>query len=59
MPPRMAKIIYYNVSTAKYERMLALYLVEKDKPTSGWLMLWLFKVIDMGTLWKFRNTPKI
>jgi hypothetical protein len=28
--PRVAKIIYYNVR-AKYERMLALYLVEKHR----------------------------
>ena len=33
--PRVAKIIYYNVS-AKYKRMLAMYLVEKGR-TSMWL----------------------
>ena len=32
--PRVAKIIYYNVS-AKYEHMLALYLVEKHRTTTG------------------------
>jgi hypothetical protein len=32
--PRVAKIIYYNVR-AKYERMLALYLVEKHRTTTG------------------------
>ena len=36
--PRVAKIIYYNVS-AKYERMLALYLVEKHRTTTGALVL--------------------
>ena len=35
--PRVAKIIYYNVS-AKYERMLALYLVEKHRTTTGILL---------------------
>jgi hypothetical protein len=31
---RVAKIIYYIVN-AKYERMLALYLVEKHRPSTG------------------------
>jgi hypothetical protein len=31
--PRVVKIIYYNVS-AKYERMLASYLVEKNRTTT-------------------------
>ena len=37
--PRVAKITYYNV-VAKYERMLALYLVENHRPTTGIVYCW-------------------
>lgn len=59
--PRVPKITHCNVNV-KYERMLALHLVIKDRTTTRnlfWNGAFGFRVIDRYTPLKFGNTLKI